>query len=129
MSESELYSIWQGIKTRCSNSNAINYHNYGGRGIVYDSRWGNFENFYNDMAEGFKPGLTIERIDNSQGYYKENCKWATTKEQSKNKRWNCLLTYNGKTQIITDWATELGFNKRRLYYLKEHIPIGQTPQL
>ena len=129
MSRTNLYSIWQGIKTRCSNPNAINYKRYGGRGITYDAKWEQFDNFYNDMAEGFEPGLTIERIDNNKGYYTENCKWATNREQSRNIRSNSYLTYKGKTQIATDWANELGINKREIYYLKDYYPGWSDDQI
>ena len=72
------------------------------------------------MAEGFEPGLTIERIDNNENYYKENCKWATTEEQNRNRSCNCYLTYKGKTQLATDWADELGISKFKIYPLKNY---------
>ena len=129
MSKSELYSIWAAIKTRCNNPNAINYSNYGGRGITYDPRWEQFDNFYYDMTEGFEPGLTIERIDNNKGYYKENCKWATTEEQNRNRNFNCYLTQNGKTQIVTDWAEELGIDRHKIYSLKTTHPDWSDKQI
>lgn len=100
------YETWQGMKSRCTNQNQSAYANYGARGITFDSAWDEFAAFVADMGE--RPnGCTLERIDNDKGYSKENCKWATNAEQSRNTRQNVNLTFNGKTQCMTDWAKEL----------------------
>ena len=80
------YSIWDGIRQRCDNPAATHYAHYGGRGITYDPRWKLFVNFWEDMEEGYADNLTIDRIDNSKGYYKENCRWVTKSAQGHNKR-------------------------------------------
>ena len=73
------------MKQRCDNPDNGSYQNYGGRGITYDPRWKSYENFKLDM--GRRPeGLTLDRIDNSKGYYKDNCRWATSEEQNNNRR-------------------------------------------
>lgn len=104
---SKIYKIWEGMKQRCKNKKNTAYANYGGRGITLDPRWEKFENFYEDMGDPGKEQM-LERINNNKGYYKENCKWATRVEQNNNKRSNRLITFNGKTQNITQWATEIG---------------------
>ena len=82
---SRTYNSWRGMRTRTGNPNAHNYHNYGGRGILCCERWAVFANFLEDMGE--RPeGKTIDRKNNDKGYYPENCKWATKKEQEGNKR-------------------------------------------
>lgn len=88
------YSSWRCMNSRCYNPKDISYHNYGGRGITVCKRWLDIKNFIFDMGE--RPeGLTLERINNDKGYCKENCKWATYTEQSRNKRTKgdsrCLL--------------------------------------
>ena len=108
MSYSKPYKVWANMKNRCENTTIPNYKNYGGRGIIFNPKWEKFVNFWNDMKEGYKKGLSIERIDNNKGYSKENCKWATVEEQQNNRRNNHYITYKDKTMNITQWAKELG---------------------
>lgn len=92
---SKTYKTWQDMISRCSNIKKHNYHRYGGRGITVCERWLIFVNFLQDM--GVKPiGLTIERIDNDKGYYKENCRWATVKEQRLNQSTTFIVNFNKK---------------------------------
>jgi hypothetical protein len=79
-----IYHVWESMKQRCLNKNNPNYYRYGGRGVDLCSQWYRFENFYKDMGD-VPYGLTIERINNNKGYNKDNCKWATMKEQNLNK--------------------------------------------
>lgn len=79
------YKAWAQMKTRCLNKNFRCYSGYGGRGITICERWLDFENFLEDMKE-CPIGLTLERIDNDEGYQPGNCKWATQGEQNHNQR-------------------------------------------
>ena len=76
---SKTYESWHQMIQRCINPNHPSHSNYGGRGITVCERWEKFENFLEDMGEHPGIGYSIDRIDNSKGYCKENCRWATRK--------------------------------------------------
>jgi hypothetical protein len=77
-----LHATWKALRGRCNNPNHYKYPRYGGRGIGYDPTWEQFELFYLDMAEGHMEGYVLDRIDNDQGYNKENCRWLTKAEHA-----------------------------------------------
>jgi hypothetical protein len=83
------YNSWGGMLQRCTNPATRNFHNYGGRGISVCERWRSFENFYADMGE-CPPKHSLDRIDVNGNYEPGNCRWATTKEQGRNKRTTVL---------------------------------------
>lgn len=110
MSTSPEYKSWGAMKTRCDNPKHTAYKRYGGRGITYQQEWKFFENFLKDMGVKPDPKMELDRIDNEKNYTKDNCRWATRKEQTRNrggKRATRLYTFNGKTLCIADWAKEL----------------------
>lgn len=106
-----IYKIWERIKACCNNPNAVGYKHYGGRGITLCKSWHEFENFFADMGERPK-NLSIERKNNNKGYFPENCKWATQKEQGRNKRTNHII--DGK--CIAEWSEILNIPYNTLYY-------------
>lgn len=105
---SKTYSTWEGMHRRCSNPNEKFYPEYGGRGIKVCEKWSGekgFENFLKDMKE--KPnGTSIERINNSEGYYRANCIWATRTAQNRNRR-----------------------NTRKVMYRNELLPLAQVVEV
>lgn len=108
MSYSEEYEIFKNIQQRCTNPKNPHYKNYGGRGIDICERWtNNFHNFYQDMGKRPSALHSVERRENDLGYSPENCYWATKKEQSRNKRSSVFITFQNRTMILADWASEL----------------------
>ncbi len=110
---SPVYNAWAQMKNRCSNPNYSGFANYGGRGISVCEEWLSFAEFYKDMGEKPK-GMTLERVDVNGGYSKENCKWATPREQSLNRRNTRLFTFGGKSMVLTDWAKFLKVKRSTL---------------
>lgn len=110
------YLSWAAMIARTSNPNNIGYKGYGGRGIRVCERWrGSFENFMKDM--GCKPSSkhSLDRIDNDKDYSPENCRWATRTLQARNRRSNYLITHDGVTKSLAEWAEIKGMNYSLLY--------------
>lgn len=111
-SKTRLYKIWVGIRQRCNNPNKKSYVNYGGRGVKVCDDWDNYLNFKEwAISNGYEDDLTIERIDPNGNYEPSNCTWIPKGDQSKNRRSCNFLTFNGKTQTVSDWARELNINR------------------
>lgn len=112
-----LYGIWLNMRRRCVDAKQPNFSHYGGKGITVCEEWlHNYKAFYDwSISNGYTDELTIDRIDNNKGYSPENCRWADMKTQQNNRSYNKLLTYNGKTQNVKEWAEELGINYKTLW--------------
>lgn len=108
--QSPTYKSWRAMLKRCDDPKQNGYHNYGGKGIGVCDEWRSFECFLRDMGE--RPDCkTLDRIDNSLGYTKENCRWMSMKEQANNRSTNTRLTHQGKTHTISEWADILGIKR------------------
>lgn len=129
-----LWNIWSGIKQRCKDPNCKCFKRYGGRGIAICKEWENDFSAFRDWAyqNGYRKSLSVDRIDVNGNYCPDNCRWATAKEQCRNRTNNHLISYNGKTMCITEWAEYLGINKGTLtsginrgrsldYYVKKYF--------
>lgn len=125
MSYSSEYKIWSGMKRRCSDES---FKHYFGRGIKVCDRWSSFEAFYEDMGPRPSSKHSIDRINNDGDYEPSNCRWATSKEQSRNKRVNHLIRHNGEVRCVADWADLYGVNQAILYHrlVKMGIPFEQA---
>lgn len=103
------FNCWQLMRKRCKNINDPRYSYYGGSGITVCPAWDqSFEQFLSDMGEAPSPIHSIERLDNTKGYFPDNCKWGTPVEQANNKRSNRIVEYNGRCQNLTQWSHEIG---------------------
>lgn len=115
MSSSPEHSIWAAMKSRCHNPKSGGYRNYGGRGIAVCERWINsFENFYSDVGPRPSSNHSIERIDNSRNYEPGNVRWATAKEQARNRRSSAILTFNGISATIAEWSEKTGLTQLQI---------------
>lgn len=81
----KIWSTWHSMIQRCSKEYDTQHRDYGGRGISVCERWLKFENFYADMGD-IPEGMTLDRKNNDGNYEKKNCRWATRKEQCRNRR-------------------------------------------
>lgn len=120
---------WSNIKTRCTNPNTgRSWQDYGGRGIKICKRWSeSFVDFLADIGKRPSKRHSVDRIDVNGHYscgkcdecvangWTANCRWATTDEQSRNTRSNRMLTANGKTMCIKDWADETGIPRHVIF--------------
>jgi len=114
--KSPTYKIWAGIKTRCLNKNDDHYPKYGGAGVKICDRWkSSFINFLKDMGE--RPeGMSIDRINNEGDYEPSNCRWATPKEQARNRSSNRKLNYKGKIITVSELSEITGVEKSVIIY-------------
>lgn len=116
MTNTRIYAIWCGMKSRCYNSHRKKYKDYGQKGIIVCDKWlESFEEFRDwAMAHGYRDDLTIDRKDPKGPYSPENCRWITQKEQQNNRTNNKMITFNGKTQTLSQWAEEIGMKAQTL---------------
>jgi len=116
----KAYQAWKNMRQRCANPNGPQWNDYGGRGITVCERWNDFANFLADMGNP-PDGRSLDRIDNDKGYGPDNCRWATSKEQNRNKRSNHMVTYKGIKKPLSEWCEVLGVSYsaavQRLLYL------------
>lgn len=122
-----LYESWIGMRNRCYYKKHNRYRNYGGKGIKVCEEWqNNFMAFYNwAINNGWKEGLSIDRIKNHLDYCPENCKFSTNPEQSRNRTSNVSLTIDGVTKILIEWAEYANVNYGTL---RGRLKLGWAPK-
>ncbi len=106
MRKAPEYKSWVSMKQRCLNPRNDRYADYGGRGIKICERWLSFANFFADLGPRPNRSYTHERNNNELGYAPENCRWATKKEQSRNRRSSVILSAFGQTKHLADWKSD-----------------------
>lgn len=116
--KTKIYNIWCAIKHRCSSNVGKNTKYYRDKGIKVCNEWidkeNGFINFYNwAMQNGYKEGLSIDRIDSNKNYCPENCRWVDSYIQNNNKSSNKYITYNNETYTLAQWCRKLGLNYHR----------------
>lgn len=107
-----LYIVWEDMRRRCSREYDQAWYRYGGRGISVCDEWDNdFMSFYEwAMESGWEPGLSIDRLNNDEGYLPWNCRWVDKTTQANNRSTNRLIEYAGETRSIAEWAVIFDIN-------------------
>lgn len=103
-----LYKAWDAMRYRCNTETCKGYRNWGGRGITVCPEWESSYEAFRDwsLANGWKPGLSIERIGNELGYSPDNCRWIPRGDQNLNKRNNVRVTAFGETKVVSEWVRD-----------------------
>lgn len=109
-SHTRLYKLWKGMRRRCNDkNNDRNNKYYVSKGIMVCDEWNDFEIFMNWAYEnGYRDGLSIDRIDNNKDYCPDNCRFVTMDEQRNNTSRSRFITFNGVTKTAIDWSRETG---------------------
>lgn len=123
-----LYPVYDNIKKRCYNENDSQYKYYGERGIKMCDNWLQDRNAFYKWAitHGYKEGLQLDRIDTNKNYCPENCRFLTAKENSRNKRNNRLIYYNGNEYVFSEFCETFNIVNRR-GALYRYVKKGYTP--
>jgi len=117
----QAYEAYAHIVQRCTNPKDKAYRYYGARGITCE--FISFEKFYAEVGAPPGPDYSIDRKDNNLSYQAGNLRWATRQEQMSNTRHNHLLTYNGETKTMAEWARQVGMNRK---VLDRRLRLGWT---
>lgn len=101
-----LYRVWANMKSRCGYEDNIGWDRYGGRGITVCDEWLHDFKAFHDWAieNGWKPGLTIDRRNNDDGYSPWNCRIADVYTQANNRSNNRIVHYDGEAHTVKQWS-------------------------
>jgi hypothetical protein len=117
LSKSKEYRAWQSMKDRCHNPRNPRFRDYGGRGIRVCEKWRNdFSSFYKDVGHMPSAGYEADRKNNEGDYDPRNFRWATLKEQARNKRTSHNITYKNQTRTLAEWSEMMGISRSVLHY-------------
>lgn len=114
LSQKKIYKVWRSLMSRCYDTENPQYYRYGGRGITVSKEWHELTKFAEDMGDPPK-GLQIDRVDNNKGYSKENCRWATRKENMNNREANVFINLNGESRTVSEWCAIFNFKTSTIY--------------
>ncbi len=121
MTYSKIYRTWIAMLSRCRNANDCNYKHYGARGIFVCERWYQFENFYEDMGDLPFYEAQIDRIDNNNGYFKENCRWVSAKDNSRNRRTTKKHKTSSGLLVQQELIEKIGWTKHQFrWFIKRY---------
>ena len=128
-SKTKLNKVWRNMKDRCYNPNNSRYSHYGQRGIVVCEEWRNDYTSFRDWAKynGYSEGLSLDRINNNGMYEPSNCRWVDSVIQNNNFSRNKIISYNGITLSVSQWAKKIGIRRNTLdYRLKSGMSVDKA---
>lgn len=129
-SRTPIHNVWSTMIDRCENPNTESYPLYGGNGVVVCDRWKGtqgFVNFLADMGERPSDKHSIDRYPDREGNYEPtNCRWALPAQQARNRKSNINITWDGRTQCLSDWAAELDIGPQNLKYRIKHWGLARA---
>lgn len=120
------YKTWCGIIQRCNNPENSGFKNYGGRGIKVFQKWLSYEGFAEDVSHPPQGRYSLDRIDNDGDYEPGNVRWATAREQGRNRRFLRLVDYGGETLCLTEAAERAAISYRAVHH--RIAALGWTPE-
>lgn len=126
MTRTPEYHAWSAMRRRCNSPSCGFYYLYGARGITICPEWISFTQFLADMGKRPSAKHSLGRIDNELGYFPGNCRWETRDQQNKNTRRTRMISHNGKSQCLKDWAREYGIDNNTL---KHRLKQGLTMEV
>ena len=120
--DSRVFNSWRSMIQRCCNEKDVAFSKYGGRGVRVCDRWnsskgGSFQNFLTDMGEPPTDEHTLDKdkLGNGMLYSPETCCWLDRSGQARHRRSNRMLTYNGQTKCVSEWAEAIGIKRDVIY--------------
>lgn len=120
------YEAWRSMIARCENPKLKNYKDYGGRGIKIHPEWrASFLAFFRDVGKRPSANKSLDRINNDGNYEPGNVRWATAKQQQRNRRTSRVLVVNGESATVAEWAERNGLG---LSTVKERLRRGWSPE-
>lgn len=130
MRRSPEWKSWSSMRERCNNPKHQSFVHYGGRGIRICDRWSDidtgFAAFFSDMGRKPSRSHSIDRVDVNGHYEPGNCRWATQRQQQRNRRSNVLIEAFGRTQCVSAWAEEIGVTTECVLWRLQRWPIEQA---
>lgn len=109
-----VFQVWCSMLARCRTASDSNWPRYGARGIRVCKRWEKFENFLEDMGERPSPDSSLDRYPDPNGDYAPgNVRWASRRDQARNRRSNLVFSLEGVTMCLADWSDRLGLSRDR----------------
>ena len=117
----KIYASWSAMLSRCRNPKAQAYKNYGAVGVTVCARWYSFENFQSDMGPTHWDGAEIDRINPFGNYEPENCRWLTSSDNPRNRRYHTLVTYRGEVWKLPLLCLDLGVSRR---HVNSRLAVG-----